>query len=853
MTRLPAPHPLTLALIGALLAPLPALAQDTGSSTTDSDLVLPTLQVEDDSTSVYAGQQTLDAGHIASQPAGNGDIGSLLKINPAVQYDNAQLSSYSPGEISPAEISINGAAFYQNHFSIDGMGMNNAINPGAEATPYRLYGGPGSSQAFALDSRLLGELTVLDSNISAAHGGFTGGVVDAVTRTPSRQPRTEISTQMSRSSWTRYHIDPIEREGYANASSWGDGQPEFEKTTWRATTEGWLSDDLGVLASYTRKRSTIPTMFYSSHLVDANGKQKREQRREIDNLFVKALWQASDRVQLQASVIYAPQEDTYFRSNIVDSQIDIINGGLQANLALDWRTDWGRIEQKLGFTRNEQSRHGHSNDYYSWHYSDDKNWGTGNTSLQGEFGQVKQEQRSTQYQLNLHWEPIRTGAVNHRIKAGAVLGHDDFDYARLSESNTYVIPKKTSTCTNAAGIIDTLTCSLGTTHTSSAASNGWDGQFFSQRTRYAAGAFGFSTVSGALYAEDDMQIGDVSLRPGLRVERDDYMSQTTLAPRLAAAWDIGGQGDSIVQAGANRYYGRSIARWRLQENINRLRYNAERRNTLDDSWSVGSQAGADMRFNTLDIAYDDELMLGFTQRFDAVNLGLKFVNRLGRDQVIQVAGRTLGEPSTDTSELTSSYTTWTNDGRSHNQVWSLTADGRQPLRWAGTTTLWQAALDWTDSKHAAPLYDEDADQYYENPYIDYRGQVIHLSQLPPNNYTRPWTARLTTTTAIPQWNLSLTHFLRYRAGYQDIGFTGDYVNDAEQGRLRVYDRRDFSANFNWDMRISWEKTLIGQQAAFVNLDVFNLLDRVNVHSLSSSDVPQYEIGRSFWVELGYRF
>mgnify|MGYP003451790031 FL=1 len=343
MTCLPAPHPLAIALLASLLAPLPLMAQSRAD--TASDLVLPTLEVEDEAANrPYAGRQTLDSTYIANQPAGNGDIGSLLKINPAVQYDNAQLSSFTPGEISPAEVSINGAAFYQNNVNIDGMGMNNGIDPAGDPSPYRLYGGPGSSQAFALDARLLGELTVLDSNVSAAWGGFTGGVVDAVTRKPSGQARTEISTQMSRSSWTRYHVNAAQRESHANASSWGDGQPEFEKTTWRATSEGWLSDDVGVLASFSRKRSRIPALFYSSHLVEQYGREKREQQRAIDNVFIKGVWEASDRIELQASLIYAPQEDSYFRSNITDSQIDIRNGGLQANLQLDWRTDWGQVD-----------------------------------------------------------------------------------------------------------------------------------------------------------------------------------------------------------------------------------------------------------------------------------------------------------------------------------------------------------------------------------------------------------------------------------------------------------------------------------------------------------------------------
>lgn len=853
MKRLPALNPLTIALSASLLCPLPALAQVAGTAA--SDLVLPTLQVEDaGASSPYAGQQSLDASYIANQPAGNGDIGSLLKINPAVQYDNGQLSSFSPGQISPAEVSINGAAFYQNNFSIDGLGMNNGIDPAAAPSPYRLFGAPGSSQAFALDARLLGELTVLDSNVSAAWGGFTGGVVDATTRKPSRQARSEISTQMSRSSWTRYHIHPSQQAGHAHASSYNDGQPEFEKTTWRATSEGWLSDDVGVLASFSRKRSSIPSLFYSSHLVEQYGKDKRTQQRAIDNAFIKAVWEASDRIELQASLMYAPQEDTYFHSNTVDSQIDIRNGGLQANLQLDWRTDWGQVDQQLGFTASEQSRHGHSNDFYSWLRSDSKAWGTNNNSLQGEYGQVEQEQRSAQYTLDVRWEPIATGGVLHRLSAGAQLGRDAHDYARLSESSIYVLPRRTSTCSNRAGITDTTTCALGTTRSSKAADNGWAGQFFSSRTRYAVGAFGFNTLSAALYVEDDMRIGDVSLRPGLRVEHDDYMSQTTLAPRLAASWDIDGDGSRLLQAGLNRYYGRSIARWRLQENINRLQWRNERRNTLDDDWTVGTQAPADNVFNQLDIAHDDELMLGFSQRLAAATVGLKFINRLGRDQVIQATGRAIGEPSADTRELSAGYTTWTNEGRSHNQIWSLTADGRQPLRWAGSTTVWQAALDWTDQKYASPSYQDEAagNLYYNSDHVQYLGQLLHRSQLPATNYTRPWTARLTSTTAIPRWDLAITHFLRYRAGYRDIGATGESV-EVDGVIADVYERRDFSATFNWDVRISWEKALAGQQAAFVNLDIFNLLDRVSVTSLGAQDIPQYETGRAFWVELGYRF
>ena len=81
----------------------------------DGAIPVPTLRVGGGQPGIaYQGGLALDERYIASQASGNGDITSLLKIHPAVQYDNAAQSSFTPGEIKPAEISINGAHFYQN-------------------------------------------------------------------------------------------------------------------------------------------------------------------------------------------------------------------------------------------------------------------------------------------------------------------------------------------------------------------------------------------------------------------------------------------------------------------------------------------------------------------------------------------------------------------------------------------------------------------------------------------------------------------------------------------------------------------------------------------------------------------
>ena len=79
--------------------------------------------------------QALDA-----VPNANGDMTSVLKILPNVQFDAAQQSSHTPGEINPANISISGGLFYQNNFQLDGFNINNDLDPISDKN-YYLSGG----------------------------------------------------------------------------------------------------------------------------------------------------------------------------------------------------------------------------------------------------------------------------------------------------------------------------------------------------------------------------------------------------------------------------------------------------------------------------------------------------------------------------------------------------------------------------------------------------------------------------------------------------------------------------------------------------------------------------------------
>ncbi|EXF44181.1 TonB dependent outermembrane receptor [Pseudomonas sp. BAY1663] len=130
--------------------------------------------------------------------------------------------------------------------------------------------------------------------------------------------------------------------------------------------------------------------------------------------------------------------------------------------------------------------------------------------------------------------------------------------------------------------------------------------------------------------------------------------------------------------------------------------------------------------------------------------------------------------------------------------------------------------------------------------------MIHISDLPPSNYTRDWTYRLTTITEIPVWRLSWSNFFRYRAGVDTLKQALQSVNG-----YRAYYDKSYGNAFTWDARLAWEQPTLEGQAIFVNLDVYNLTNRSNANDNTSAsayyDSAVYETGRQFWLEVGYRF
>ncbi|WP_257221558.1 Plug domain-containing protein [Acinetobacter sp. YH12145] len=141
-------------------------------------------------------------------PNSSKNITDFLKVNPNVQFSNDHLAASSQADLKAAEISIHGAQSFQNKFIINGVSNTNILDPmgSGDVTNGLVSGG---SQGIAINTDLLCKLEVLDNNVSAKYGSFTGGVIQADTCAPKTeigQVHGSVTYDYTESDWNRYHL-----------------------------------------------------------------------------------------------------------------------------------------------------------------------------------------------------------------------------------------------------------------------------------------------------------------------------------------------------------------------------------------------------------------------------------------------------------------------------------------------------------------------------------------------------------------------------------------------------------------------------------------------------------------------
>ena len=817
-------------------------------------------------TTTYQSGSKLNKTMLDSTPSGNGDITSILKIIPNVQFDNAQLKSSTPGEIDPANISISGGLFYQNNFQLDGFNMNNDLDPNGGATngPNALRSG--RSQGLAVDTSLLESIQVQDSNISAAYGGFTGGVVEANVRKPRADKgglfgwHGGVSYQFTSSDLTQYFIDESQEANFITSSN-ENYQPNFTKHLIRANLEGYATQNLGIITSFSTTRSFIPLKGYSFNIgTEANA--TREQHRYIDNYYIKTHYNPSEKLTLEASLAYMPQDNTYYNSVAKHSFYSMKSGGIQSGLKAIYDSNIGLWSNTLSYSFMQNSRESEKNYFMSWYYSQgDKDWaGTNSRSpraSEGGYGDMEQIQNTLNYKSNMNFESLELWKTQNIFHIGF---EANYTYAYRNRKNPYYAFGNPVNLSGKAcspdSMFDFATCS--TTQTS----NKWQGQYFNKVTESKSGEIALDNLAYGIYAEDSIlldleQIGKIQTRLGLRLDGDTYMQKHTLAPRFSlnytAPWE---EYKSELIFGVNRYYGRNLLNYRLYELVanNTQEY---KRTDSSSSWtpSKTTNGKSSYDFQRLNVPYSDELMGGIMQNLGLFNLSAKYIYRHGQDEVMRKSN-----PQKKTI-------TWSNDGESQSHIITLSLQNTKPLEIYGVKNHILFAFDYTKVMRSYNLYSAD-DAYLNNDDIIYNGVEIKYKDRPIENFARPFTLRLSTTHSFDIWKTKwlFNNFFRYRGGYDAMVL----LNSKSPGynpnsTLKQYGKMHFDETFTWDMRLGFEMNVWKGNIVFVNFDIYNVLNTRNKAALSgtngavipgipsSASVAVYEIGRQFWIQGGYKF
>ena len=915
-------------------------------------------------------QNTISRKQIEMKSQGNGDIGSMLRSMPNVQFDNSYRQSTTPGEIEPAKISISGAQPYQNLITVDGLNIVSKIDPAA-AGGNQWNSLPGQTQNMNIDVDLLDKITVMDSAISAEYGGFSGGVVETELRRPNVPLGFKISRKYTNGnvdkgfpkSLTKYHIYGDEEDRLAFLNSYDKNkQPEFKKYVTQITPEAILNDNWGVIGSFNLTESIIPLRMHDDTYKnsawsspidpDSSATEKKKQKRQNLNAMLKAYYDPTENLGFELSYIYAPN---YSREYLVGSKngdfYDNKHGGHTLNFKTKWNNDWGKLTNIFGVqqSKDEVEASGYDSVKY-WSTSDSKFWSNWASWVrEGGTAPSKQDVLTISNKIKQEFKPFKWGNTEHAIKVGGELQYNkaQFGYTRdfllgvkssraMTQAQQELCKKTDMAWCDPALVYDPRNFDefdddkvkkmdwLNPVTGKNQELQYWPyGQYFKSISSYRADdKIKVNDKQIALFLEDnitlplgeDKKYGELTVRPGVRWDYNSYVSKHSIAPRLFTdyAFPWSGEDKSFsthISGGYNRYYGSNFYSYALNDGKNAMSVSVNR-NSPDITWDSllaenrecapyerqrdpatgkwvywhyknGKRVeGQDTncvehsknttRFDKLKMPYADEFMFGISQDLGPVTTALKYIRRNGRDEVIRAYSNEYGPDGQKRAPLAgysdNYYTYYTNAGKSTSDIVLLYARNTRPLMLGKVKNNFSLALDWTNTKRNKADYNSYyRGSDYESPFIVYEGELIHQSQKPQENFTKPYTVKLEVN---HEWDMlggkwRLNNLLNFQAGYKSSVTNTKWDRPGRefgllQDKVPEYRITRIPSSFTWDMKLGAEYDIYKKNKLFFNVDISNVTNKrnittVKVNSNTNTVTENYATGRAFWFELGYKY
>lgn len=793
--------------------------------------------------------------------AEGGDISNALKILPNVSINDPKRTANTAGELSPASISISGGLPSQNSFLLDGFAINNDLDPfGGSGAGGSLdsYARSGFSQGLNIDTFLLDSITVLDSNISARYGHFSGGVIESTIR----KPRTDglhgtFSAQYASSEFSQLPLQndiipnlrgsPMMRQNSLNENY----QPNFSKAIYRASLETYLTEHFAILAGFSSASSSVALQTYQYTSLGGAGGQTalantglKDQERLNNNYFVKLFINPNENFNLEYNFAYMPSSATYFQQYAPNSTYTMQSGGRQMGIKTSWDTVYGLWLATLNYSNLENSRDSES--FYI------KNPNAKLQEAEGAFPSMKQMQDTLHLKSDFAFVPIEQSVITHNFLTGL-----EFMYQKATMEHTKQhIAYTGCDFRNNTGILDIF----GVDSSGCADATGGASMYI-----YPASMKDFSAYSYALYGEDEAEFdlgsgGEMNVRLGFRLDGDfNYFKKHKIAHRFSLNYITPApyQWQTEITLGANRYYGRNLITYgyRSALSADRLVFT---RTSNTDSWRLntrefGNKGKHSVELNGVDLPYDDELTAGISQNFSDFKLSVKYILRNGKKQI--------------TNTLTSAgVEVLSNNGSLSADIVSMSFSHNEPLHTGNIEHLYYLTLDWNNARRNYNPYINGADMYSQNDIVILDGVSMPYGAMPSQKINQPLSVRINAfhSTTFKRVKFNLNNFVRFRDSYQQIVLANTVLSGAGVNTITLRTMNIKSA-FSWDMRIGLEREVWKGSIAFVNIDIYNVLNSKNLTTLGVQDgvllfgiptgtsVLAYEMGRSFWAQVGFKF
>lgn len=740
--------------------------------------------------------QTVTAKEIKSSPSSNGNISDFLKANPNVRFEKSDESSFQRGEIKPAPISINGAEASQTSYFVDNVNVNNDLGFESEILDGSLASLPMSdhAQAYFFDANLLSSVTVYDSDVSASLGGFAGGAVVAKTRQYDGTDGVQLRYRTSNSRWAKFHIEEKDRAKFEKAEPNGnsaDYQPKYNKHFFSLSAQKSLGENAGLVAGFSRRTSHIQQqrlVLGAGGNLSSLKSDKQDHQRRSDNALLNFYWAANDNNRFELGLRYSNYlEKKYFATN-VDSNLNDYHQAYGATLAWIHSFNSGVWTNTLAYDQFKDSRKSSATHMETVIHTDDE--GEAVEYSRGGMGNSALTQQNIHFSSEYAMDPFNLGSTEHSISLGGIYQFTKYRFERYQQA--------TSKITTVVKLEDF------------SFSN-------SQENLVPKGTVKTSYQNIALYGEDLISWKNFEFRPGLRLERDNFLKNTNIAPRFVARWKP--FEETKISVGANRYYGRSFASMKLSEGIFKL----------DDV--DGTSGKRYQSVQSLKTPHTDELSLGLQQQIGNFMLDARYIHRKNKDRIVLK-----GPQSNRRFEQGEDFS---------NDVYTLQIQNIEP--WKLWFTEWRTSLgfDWLDTKGI-----DVGSNYDPNELVILDGKLMSRNEMKSkiNNNREEWVARIGIDMNIPNYNIEWSNRIYVKAPIKGVN------SDDDLDGTPIYHSYNYGTHTQWDSSLRWQPKFFGQHSVYVKFDVLNVLNKTRKGiSSSGDDYGFYAAGREYWLELGYEF